>query len=89
MKKPFKSTKVGKVLTNPMVKTALGFIPFGVGSTIEKVLDSNQTPEGQINREDLAKSLVKLGIYAVIIYLVLSGKVTWEDAERVKEFINQ
>ena len=86
-KKPFKETKVGKILTSGVARTALDMIPFGIGSTISQVLNKNDTPEGSISREALVKSLVKLGIYAVLLYLVFSGKLDMSDAQDYKEFI--
>ncbi len=86
-KKPFKDTKIGKILTSGVAKTALDMIPFGIGSTISQVLNKTDTPEGSISREQLVKSLVKLGIYAVLLYLVFSGKISQDDAEFGKDFI--
>ncbi len=86
-KKPFKETKVGKILTSSIAKNALEMIPFGIGSTISQILTKNDTPEGSLSREALAKSLVKLGIYAILLYLVFSGKLDMSDAQDYKEFI--
>ena len=87
MKKAFKDTKFGKIITSGIAKNALEMIPFGIGSTISQVLTKNDTPEGSMSREALAKSLIKLGIYAVLLYLVFSGKLDMSEAEDYKEFI--
>ena len=86
-KKPFKETKIGKILTSPIVKGILTKLPFGVGSLMGEVVNSTSTPEGAINREQLIHSLVKIGIYVVLIYLVLSGRISWDDADSAKGFI--
>ena len=86
-KKPFKETKIGKILTSPIVKGILTKLPFGVGSLMGEVVNSTSTPEGSINREQLIHNLIKMGIYAVLIYLVFSGKISWDDASSAKEFV--
>ena len=87
MKKTFKETKFGKILSSPVAKSLLTKIPFGVGSMIGDAMTSNESPQGVLNREQLANNLVKIGIYVVLIYLVLSGKIGWDEAEAAKEFV--
>ena len=87
MNKPFKRTKVGKILTSPIAKGILSKLPFGVGSTLSEVLNDTDTPEGEMNREKLVHNLIKMGIYAVLLYLVFSGKIDFDQAQDAKDFI--
>ena len=87
MKKPFKDTAFFKILSGPIVKTVLTKIPFGIGSMAGDLLNKNESPEGVMTREKFLHSIIKLGIYSVLIYLALSGKITMEDAEQAKDFI--
>jgi len=87
MNKPFKTTRVGKILTSPIVKGLLTKIPLGLGSMASDFLNRNETMEGEMTKEKLVHNLVKITIYAVLVYLVFSGKLTWEDAEGAKSFI--
>ena len=86
-KKPFKDSRVGKILTSPIVKGVLTKLPFGVGSLMSEVVNSTSTPEGAINKEQLIHNVIKMAIYAVLLYLVFSGKMSLEDAEGAKGFI--
>ena len=88
-KKPFSETKFGKIVTGPLVKGALGMVPFGIGSALSNVLDQNGTDPGTVDPQSFAPQMMKIVIYVVLIYLALSGKLTWEDAEQAKSFINQ
>ena len=86
-KKPFHEKKIGKVLTNPIVRKGLGLIPFGIGSTITSIIDKNGTEPGQVDPKKLPVEIMKMIIYAVLIYLALKGSLTWADAEQAKQFI--
>ena len=87
-KKPFKETRIGKILTSPIIKGVLTKLPFGVGSLVSEVVNSTSTPEGSINKEQLTHIIIKMAIYAALIYAVLSGRISWDDAEQAKELIN-
>ena len=88
MKKPFKRTRVGKILTSGVVKAVITKLPFGIGSIASEMLNSTDTPEGEMNKEKMVHHLVKLAIYAALIYAVLSGKISWEDAESAKDLMS-
>ena len=88
-KKPFKDSKFGKILTSPIVKGVLTKLPFGVGSLVSEVVNSTSTPEGNINKEQLIHNAIKIVIYIVLIYMVFSGKIDFEQAEQAKEFITE
>jgi len=64
----------------------LSAIP-GVGPIIANVLDNNSTPAGVMDKKELWPQLVQLAILAVLVYLVMSGKISWDDAEMAKDFI--
>lgn len=87
-KKPFKQTKFGKILTSPIIKGVLTKLPFGVGSLVSEVVNSTSTPEGDINKSQVVHHAIKLAIYAALIYAVLTGKITWDDAEQAKELLS-
>jgi len=64
----------------------LSAIP-GVGPIIANVLDNNSTPAGVMDKRELWPQLAQLAILAVLVYLVISGKISWDDAEMAKDFI--
>jgi len=80
--KKFKETLAFKIL-----QKVAPAIPFGIGSIAENILNDNSTPAGEIDNNELGPQLIKIGIYIVLVYLVLSGKLTWIDAEQAKDFI--
>ena len=86
-KKPFKQTRVGKILTSPIVKGVLTKLPFGIGSLVGEVVNSTASPEGSINREQLIHNVIKIAIYVVLLYLLFSGKIDMEQAEFGKDFV--
>ena len=83
MKKPFKETLAFKI-----AQKVAPIIPFGIGSVAENILNDNSTPPGEVDHEELAPQLIKIGVYIVLAYLFISGKISFEDAEQAKEFIN-
>jgi hypothetical protein len=89
MKKPFSDTKIGKVLTSPIVKASIKLLPFNIGSAAAEMMEKTDTPVGSMNREKAVHHALKLIIYAVILYLVFSGKIGWDDAEQAKDLITQ
>ena len=89
MKRRFNATKIGKILTNPIVKSGLSMLPFGLGSLASNFLDSNATPTGEIDPKTMPVKIMKVVIYAVLLYLVISGKIDFSQATEYKEFIGQ
>ena len=89
MKKPFKSTKVGKILTSTPFLTFATKIPFGVGSMLSDVLNKTDREPGKISPERLASNLVKIAIYCLLLWMVYNGKISFDDAERAKDFISK
>ena len=88
-KKPFHESKIGKILTNPLIKSGLSLIPFGLGSLASNVLDRNGSPVGKVDAKTMPIKIMKVVIYAVLLYLVFSGKIDFEQAGQAKEFIGQ
>ena len=86
-KKKFKNTKVGKILTGGFVKGVIKSIPV-VGDLAGNVLDeADGTEAGQLNKKELPVTLLKVIILTIILYMALSGKIGWEEAEQAKDFI--
>ncbi len=86
MSKKFKDRKIGKILTSPIAKGVIKMIPFGVGSLAANILDEVDGSEaGQVDTRTITPQLIKLVIYGVLAYLVVSGKMTNEDSEVFKE----
>lgn len=88
MKKPFNETRFGKILSSPIIKGAVSLLPFGVGSIASNILDENATGSGTIDPKTMPVKIMKLVIYAVLVYLFLSNKISVEDAEKAKDFLN-
>ena len=85
MKKPFTETKLFRILKT--AQPVLSKVPFGVGELANNLLTKNTSPAGAVNRSQMVHSIVKMGVYAVLLYLVFSGRLTMEEAESAKEFI--
>ena len=84
-KKKFKDRVIGKILTGKVVSGLVKSIPFGVGSLAGNILDEvNGSEPGQVDQKTITPQLIKLCIYAVLAYLVVSGKLSQEDAELFK-----
>lgn len=89
MKKPFNETKAGKLVNSTFVKTALSLVPFGLGSIASNILDSNATASGNVDPKTMPIKLMKVVIYAILIYFVFSGKISQDQADTAKDFITQ
>ncbi len=98
-KKKFKDRFIGKLLLgSPVVKTLVKSLPFGVGDLIGNVIDNTEdknhvgitlsgSQQGSISKEEMLPKIIKMAIYAVLVYLALKGTLTWDDAEQAKSFI--
>lgn len=87
--KPFNETKLFKVLSGKVAKAILSKVPFGIGSTFSDIMTSSKDAglSGTLSREKFVSNMVKIGIYAILIWLVLAGKISWDDAGQAKEFL--
>ena len=80
--------KIIKLLNRPIIKAALKSIPF-VGDIVENMdADTPGAPQGTLDTNRLLIQAIRLGILAGILYLVFSGKLSMEEAENYKEFLN-
>ena len=87
MRKPFIDTKFYSVLKK--LQPVIAKVPFGVGELANNILTKNDSPEGVLSREKLVHSLVKMAIYAVLLYMVFSGKIDFDQANEAKDFISK
>jgi hypothetical protein len=88
--KPFKETKIGKILTNPIIKGAIKSIPLGVGSLAANILDETTTSEpGKADLKTIIPQLLKLAFYGYLAYQFLNGVYDADavkDAQKIIEF---
>lgn len=84
-----KNTKIGKIITSPLIKGLIKSIPFGVGSLAGNVLDEVEgSPSGAADWKTITPQLIKLGLYAVLVYLILNGTITADDAKDAQKILN-
>ena len=77
-----------KLINKPLIKGVLKSVPF-VGDVVDNITEGTfQAPEGTLDKNKLYYSIWRLTILCVLLYLVFSGKISFEDAEQAKEFIN-
>jgi len=80
--------KLLKLLNKPLIKGIVKSIPF-IGDLGTNILEeTTNTKPGQLDKNELFYSLVRLGVLVTLLYLVFSGKLSMEDAEGFKEFID-
>jgi hypothetical protein len=77
---------MGKLLKGKFVKSIIKAIPF-VGDIASNILDNNNTPEGKIDKKELPVVVIRMVLLAILVYLAISGKIEWSDAEQAKDFI--
>ncbi len=88
-KKTFKETKIGKLLTNPIIKGAIKSIPLGVGSLAANILDETTTSEsGKADLKTIIPQLLKLAFYGWLAYQFLHGTFTAEDVKDAQKIVN-
>ena len=76
-----------KLINKPLIKGVLKSVPF-VGDVVDNITEGTfEAPEGVLDKNKLIYSTVRLIILCVLLYLVFSGKISFEDAENAKEFI--
>ena len=86
-RKPFKRTKVGKVLTSPLFKNLVTLIPFGIGSAAEKVLTKTEREVGTMSREEAVRAALKIIIYLGLALAFLKGCITGEEVDAAKDIL--
>jgi hypothetical protein len=95
MKKKFKDTKVGKMLTSKVGGLLVSSIP-GIGPIADNILDEVKgegkgevaSEAGSINWNN-PKQIIGGVVTLVLLYLALTGKISFEDAEQARDFIPQ
>ena len=77
-----------KLINKPLIKGVLKSVPF-VGDVVDYITEGTfEAPEGVLDKNKLIYSTVRLALLCVLMYLVLSGKISFEDAEQAKDFID-
>ena len=84
MKTKFKDSKIFKI-----IKAVAPAIPFNIGSVAAELLNRTDSPEGTMTREKAIQNAVKTIFYMVLVYMALTGKLTWDQVETAKDFIGQ
>ena len=88
MKKKFKETLVGKILTSKIAAGVVKSIPFGVGSLASNILDEvNGSKVGQVDKVSILPQLLKLGFYIALAVAVALGKLTVDQADTAKSVV--
>ncbi len=96
MKKPFKKTKIGKLLTSPTVKAGIKLIPFGIGSAAGHLLDEKLgqkegevvSKAGSFDEDNTLQDVIKLGFYIALAVMVLLGWIKQDEAESAKGLVS-
>ena len=94
MKKKFKDRTIGKILLSKPVKGLLKSIPI-VGGLAGNVLDEVKgdgpgevvSEAGAIHKETMWPQIIGAVATLVILYLALTGKISWDDAKNAKELL--
>lgn len=83
MKKPFNKTKVGGFLTKTFAgKLLTGVADSFTGGAVSNAVENNEDfPSGKVNWTKLTGTIVGL----ILIYLVVTGKISLEQAEELKQ----
>ena len=75
-------------LQKPAIRGLIKSIPF-VGEMASNVLtETSNSPSGKVDKEDLIPTLVRMGVVIVLLYLAMSGKISFDDATNAKEFLD-
>ena len=80
--------KILNFLNRPFIKGLIKSIPI-IGDVADNVLtETSKSPAGQMDKEDLVYKLVRLALLIGLMYLVFSGKLSMDQAEGAKDFID-
>ena len=50
--------------------------------------ETSNSPAGKVDKEDMIPTLIRMGVVIVLLYLAMSGKISFDDAEAAKDFLN-
>ena len=77
-----------RVINRPLVKGLLKSVPM-LGDVVENLTESSfEAPEGVLDKIKLMFQVLRIAILCVLLYMVFSGKIDFEQAEQAKEFLN-
>ena len=77
-----------RVLRQPLVAGVLKSVPM-LGDVIENITEGTfDAPEGTLDKNKLMFQVLRIAILCVLLYMVFSGKIDFEEAEQAKEFLN-
>ena len=77
-----------RVLRHPLLKGVLKSVPI-IGDVVENLTESSfEAPEGMLDKNKLMFQVLRIAILCVLLYMVFSGKIDFEEAEQAKEFLD-
>lgn len=86
MKKPFNKTKVGHFLTDSAVgKILVGSVDTFTGGLASNIIE--ETPTSPSGSADKIKAVGAILTALILIYLVVTGQITTEEAEQIKDIV--
>ena len=81
-------TKLLGFLQKPAIRGIIKSIPF-VGELGSNILtETANSPSGKVDKQDLVPTLIRMGVVIVLLYLAMSGKISFDDAEQAKDFLD-
>ena len=92
-KRKFKDSVLGKVLISQPIKNLLKIIPI-IGPVAGNILDESKgvgfneitSEPGEIDKENIVLNIIQSVVVAVLLYLAITGKISFEEAEKAKDF---
>ena len=77
-----------RVLDRPLVKGVLKSVPI-LGDVVENITEGTfDAPEGMLDKNKLMFQVLRIAILCVLLYMVFSGKIDFEEAEQAKQFLD-
>ncbi len=86
MGKPFKESKIGKLIFSKVGKGLIKSIPF-VGDMAANIMDDNNSEAGTLDKKELPVQIVRMAILGVIVFAALKGWISFDDAEAAKGLV--
>jgi hypothetical protein len=93
MKKPFLQTVIGKILTGPIMKEAIGYIPVAgpIAKQFLEVAKGNGNHEVVSPAGSITGQEAKLKAYGLMLFAAILGGVSvamgWLTVEQIKQFV--
>ena len=77
-----------RLINKPLIKGVLKSVPV-LGDLVDNITESTfDAPEGVLDKNKLIFQIVRIAILCILLYLVFSGKISFEEAEDAKQFLN-